>query len=183
MKRRVVILGAGFGGAYCAQELERRSPETEVLLLDRNNYSVFYPLLVEAGTGSLQPNHVVVPVRSFIRRTQFKMAQVTAVDCREQTVRYALRGNGQLQASRYDQLVIAVGSATRMPALPGLHEFGFEVKGLADATLLRDRAIQLIEEANAIDDPRRRRTCLHFVIVGGNFTGAEVAGEFHTYLR
>jgi NADH dehydrogenase len=70
---RIVIVGGGFGGAYCAQELERRlrPDEAEVVLLDRNNYFVFYPLLVEAGTGSLEPRHAVVSIRDFLRRSRF----------------------------------------------------------------------------------------------------------------
>jgi NADH dehydrogenase len=183
MKNRVVILGGGFGGAYCAQELQRRSPDTEVLLLDRNNYFVFYPLLIEAGTGSLQPNHVVVPVRSFVRNATFKMAEVLDVDFSDNRVYFELQGTGERNSVRYDQLVITLGSVTRMPALPGLREHAFEVKSLGDAIRLRDRAIRLIEEASAIEDERRRRARLHFVVVGGNFTGAEVAGEFHTYMR
>jgi NADH dehydrogenase len=183
MGQRVVILGSGFGGAYCAQQLERLSPDTEILLLDRNNYFLFYPLLIEAGTGSLQPNHVVVPVRSFVRKARFKMAEVLGVDFGQRTVQYEVPGSGERQTAPYDQLVVSLGSVTRMPDLPGLREHGFEVKSLTDAVRLRDRAIRLLEAANASDDARRRREQLHYVVVGGNFTGAEVAGEFHTYLR
>ena len=80
MPRRVVILGGGFGGAYCAQAFDklRSRHDLEVLLLDRNNYFVFYPLLVEAGTGNLEPRYVVVPIRSFLGEGTFRMADSSA---------------------------------------------------------------------------------------------------------
>lgn len=183
MRRRVVILGAGFGGAYCARELQRRSPETEVVLIDRNNYFVFYPLLIEAGTGSLHPNHVVVPVRSFAPKVKFIMASVTGVDFRDKVVKIVSSAEERVREIPYDHLLVSLGSATRLPEVPGLGEHGFEVKSLGDALRLRDRAIQLIEEAHVIEEPTKRRARLHLVVVGANFTGAEVAGEFNQYLR
>ena len=92
--KRIVILGGGFGGAYCAQALERRlgASDAEVLLIDRNNYFIFYPLLVEAGTGSLEPRHAVISIRSFLKRTIFRMAEVVEVmvrfDGREHSTRH-----------------------------------------------------------------------------------------------
>jgi NADH:quinone reductase (non-electrogenic) len=79
---RIVILGAGFAGAYCAQALERKrkGAPVEIVLLDRNNYFVFHPLLVEAGAGSLEPRHAVVSIRAFLKSTTFRMADVVSVD-------------------------------------------------------------------------------------------------------
>ena len=80
---RIVILGGGYGGAYCAQALQKRlrGSAAEVLLIDRHNYFVFYPLLIEAGTGSLEPRHAVVPIRAFLSKdTEFRMAEVLGVD-------------------------------------------------------------------------------------------------------
>ena len=79
---RIVIVGGGFGGAYCAQSLEKRLSrrDAEVVLIDRNNYFLFYPLLVEAGTGSLEPRHAVVATRAFLKRSRFVMGEVVGVD-------------------------------------------------------------------------------------------------------
>ncbi len=184
-RARIVIVGGGFAGAYCAQALERllRPHEAEVVLLDRNNYFIFYPLLVEAGTGSLEPRHAVVSIRAFLGHTRFIMGEVEEVDPTRSEVRYRLPESGDEEHLRYDQLVLCPGSVTRLPEVPGLAEHGFEMKSLADAVRMRDRAIQQLERADACSDRETRRRMLHFVVVGANFTGVEVAGEFHVFLR
>ena len=183
--KRIVIIGGGFAGAYCAQALEKRLPRAtaQVLLVDRNNYFVFHPLLVEAGTGSLEPRHAVVSLRAFLRRTTFRMAEVEEVDLGRREVFCRPPGGGSSDKIPYDHLILAPGSATRLPGLPGLDVHGLEMKGLADAVMLRDRAIGMLELADASSDPALRRALLHFVVVGGNFTGVEVAGEIHSFLR
>jgi len=183
MSARVVILGGGFAGAYCAAALERLLPESaEIVLIDRNNYFVFYPLLIEAGTGRLEPRHTVVPLRAFLQRAAFRMAEVTGIDRSAGKLYYQLPGDGSSMSLHYDHLVIALGSVTRLPSLPGLHEYGFEMKSLADAVRLRDRAIQALEIADATRDLERRQMLLSFVVVGANFTGAELAGELNAFL-
>lgn len=184
-RRQIVILGGGFAGAYCAQALKKslRGIDAEVLLIDRNNYFVFYPLLIEAGTGSLEPRHAVVPMRAFLRSADFRMAEVSDIDFERQAVSYQLVGGESKEQIRYDHLVISVGSVTRLPEVPGLREYGYEMKSLADAVALRDRAISMLELADATADTAKRRALLHFVVVGGNFTGVEVAGEFDVFLR
>lgn len=186
MSRRVVILGGGFGGAYCAHALEklRRSDDVEIVLLDRNNYFVYYPLLIEAGTGSLEPRHVVVPIRSFLKSPDaFRMAEVIDVDLDQRQVRLRSSEDERTMVLSYEHLVLALGSITRLPDIPGLDRFGYEMKSLIDAVALRDRVIWLLEIANELEDPERRRALLHFVVVGANFTGVEVAGEYHAFLQ
>lgn len=184
-KPRIVILGAGYAGAYCAQKLERLiSPdEAEITLIDRQNYFIIYPLLVEAGTGSLEPRHTVVSIRSFIRRAEFKMLRVERIEAAAGRVVCRLEESGQRMDIEYDHLVIALGSVTRMPPVPGLKEHGLEMKSLADAVGLRDRAIRMLETAAATPDPAERKSLLHLVVIGANFTGAEVAGEMEAFLR
>jgi len=216
-RRRIVIVGAGFAGAYCAQRLERklrsriaRSPleasrngegipggiqdkpspasqsgEVEIVVIDPRNYFIFYPFLIEAGTGALEPRHAVVSIRAFLHRATFIMGEVTGVDSNARAVSLVIRTPfGETHDSiPYDHLVLAPGSATLRPPIPGLQEHAFEIKGLPDAVALRDRAIRLLEIANASADPQARRRLLHWVIVGGSFTGAELAGEFHEFMR
>lgn len=182
---RIVILGGGFAGAYCAQRLEKKlaGRGVEVVLIDRNNYFVFYPLLVEAGTGALEPRHAVVSIRAFLKTTRFLMAECRTIDTANRKVIYQVVGQEEVQAMEYDHLVVALGAVTRLPAVPGLREFGFELKSLSDAVALRDRAIQMLEAADAVDDPEKRRAMLRFIVVGGNFTGVEIAGELQVFLR
>jgi NADH dehydrogenase len=182
---RVVVLGGGFGGAYCAQSLIRRlrgSP-THVLLLDRNNYFVFHPLLIEAGTGSLEPRHAVVSIRSFLKGGHFRMGEVEGLDPARREILFHPAGRADRERISYDHTVIALGSVTRLPEVPGLREFGCGIKNLADAVALRDRAIQMLEMADAAGDGEARRSLLHFVVVGANYTGVEVAGELQVFLR
>lgn len=181
---RVVILGGGFAGATCAQSLEKKQKnfEMEVVLIDRNNYFIFYPLLVEAGTGSLEPRHAVVSIRAFLKKTQFLMAEITGVNLQNQKITCQMMGLNETKIIPYDHLILGLGSVTHLPLVEGLSTFGFEMKSLQDAVELRDRAIQMLELANATSDLRKRRALLHFVVVGGNFTGVEVAGEFRQFL-
>lgn len=183
-RARVVILGGGFGGAYCAQALERRlGKDVEVLVIDRNDYFVFYPLLIEAGTGGVEPRHAVVSIRSFTREAAFRLGTVESVDPERGAVAYRVPGDEEPRTLPYDHLVVSLGSVTRLPDVPGLREHGLELKTLGDAVALRDRAIEHLEIADASEDAERRRSLLHFVVVGGNFTGVEVAGELLAFLR
>ncbi|HSI72865.1 MAG TPA: FAD-dependent oxidoreductase [Fimbriimonas sp.] len=178
---RVVVLGGGFGGAYAAQVLSGKK-QCELTVLDRNNFLLFYPLLVEAGVGALEPRHVVVPLRLFMPNADFKMAEVQSVDLSGQRVQYQVFGSSETTEIGYDHLILALGSITRIPDLPGLREYGFEFKSLTDAVDLRDRGIRLLELANTVSDEKLRRDILRHVVVGANFTGIEFAGEYHAFL-
>ncbi len=185
-KSRIVIIGGGFGGAYCARYLEkatRDSPDLEVLLIDKKNYMIFTPLLVEAGTGSLEPRHAVVPLREFVRDTNFLMAEVQRIDTESQKIHCVVPGTTYHRVIEYDHLVLAPGSVTRRPNVPGLKEFAFELKSLIDGVALRDRGIQMLEIANSIEDEDERKALLHFMIVGASYTGVEIAGEYLAFLH
>jgi NADH dehydrogenase len=168
---RIVILGGGFGGAYCAQALER---------VRRRGADV---LLIEAGTGSLEPRHAVVPHRAFLRSVRFRMAEVTGVDLTRRVVVARTPGEASAAEIPFDHLVLALGSVTRLPDVPGLRRHGFEMKSLPDAVQIRDRAIQMLERADACPEAARRRALLRFIVVGANFTGVEVAAELQVFLR
>src|SRR5579871_2425898 len=123
---RVVILGGGFGGAYAAQRLLKKAPNLDVVLVDRHNYLLYYPLLIEAAVGVIEARHVVVPTRSFLRnRGNFTMAEVKGIDTTAQTVTIHAPGDRESRQLEYDHLVIALGSVTRVPDVPGLADYGF----------------------------------------------------------
>jgi NADH dehydrogenase len=183
--KRVVILWGGFAGATLAQRLERLAARggLEIVLLNRDNYFVFTPLLIEAGTGALEPRHAVVPLRDFLRRVTLRTAEIVGFDAGRRQVRFRVIGKEHAETVEWDHAVIALGSVTRQPPVPGLAEHGFELKDLPDAVALRDRAIRLLEQADATPDAQERRGLLHFVVVGGNYTGVEMAGEFLAFVR
>jgi len=182
--KRIVILGGGFAGVYCAQALERRAKKlpVEVVLISHHDYLLFYPLLIEAGTGSAEVRHAVVSIRAFLKKTVFRMGEVQEIDAQSRQVIYRRGLEGEIEKVSYDHLVCAWGSVTRQPAVPGLREYGLQMKTLTDAVILRDRAIELLETADGMEDAAKRRALLHFVVVGGNFTGVEVAGELDSFL-
>lgn len=180
---RVVVIGGGFAGASTARALERLNPPVQVTVVDKRNYSVFYPLLIEAGTGSLEPRHVVIPIRSFLTRGRFHMGEVTAVDLERRQVRTRSEATGEEGGIEYDHLILAPGSVSDRPGGEGLSSRVFQMKDLSDAVVLRDRAVAMLEAAQLEPDERKRRELLHFVVVGGNFTGVEVAGELDMFFR
>jgi NADH dehydrogenase len=184
-RTRVVVVGGGFAGAYCARRLEQRlrAKPVDVLLIDRHNYFVFHPLLVECGTGALQPRNAIVSIRSFLRRTRFIMGDVASIDLARSTIDLRTGADETSRTITYDHLVLAPGSTTLMPPIPGLREHAYEMKSLADAVSLRDRAVQLLEQAALTEDAASRAAALRFVVIGGGYTGVETAGEFHAYLR
>ncbi len=179
----MIVLGGGFGGAYAAQELCRlMKRDAEVVLIDRNDYLLFYPLLVEAGVGAIEPRHAVASVRRFVRDGTFVMGEVERVDLGGQQVYFRPVGSDRTAGLHYDHVVVALGSITKLPPVPGLKEFGFEFKTLADAIVHRDRGIRLLELANTLTDAEHRRALLNILVVGANFTGVELAGEYQAFL-
>jgi NADH dehydrogenase len=111
------------------------------------------------------------------------MAEVTGVDFEGRKVMYRSALRNEVQNLSYDHLVLAPGSVTLLPDVPGLQEYGRAMKSLNDAVALRDRAVALLEAADAEPDPKWRQALLHFVVVGSNYTGVEVAGEYEMFLR
>jgi NADH dehydrogenase len=187
-RKRIVILGGGFGGSYLAKELTRRKYglDAEVVIIDRNNYFIFYPLLIEAGCGSIEPRHCTVPIREFAPKAELLMAEVVGLDPESQRVHFQLVGDDQCRWIDYDHLVVALGSVTRIfpeDVVSGVREHAFFMKHMSDAVAIRDRSVELLELANAIDDLEERRRLLHFVVVGGNVTGIEVLGELEVFVR
>jgi len=180
-----MVVGGGFGGAFAVQRLARRLEpgEAEVLLVDRHNFFVFHPFLIEAGTGSIPPQHAVVGLRAFTGARGLLMGEFTGADFHRRTIGVRPVGEDEVRELPYDELVLAFGSVTSLPPVRGLRDHAFQVKSVADAIALRDRAIMLLEQADQCDDPGRRRSLLHFVVVGSSFTGVEVAGEFEVFLR
>lgn len=180
---RIVILGGGFAGAYCARRLSRklRRRPVEITLVNAQNNFTFTPLLVEAATSALEPRHVTVPLRGFLKHCNFVMAQAQSVHLQKQFV--AVQPPfGDALLLEFDHLVLALGSITRMPAISGLSEHGYGLKSMSDAMALRDRAIQMLEMANLSPSHKQRRSWLTFAIVGAGYTGVEAAGEFNAFL-
>jgi NADH dehydrogenase len=183
--KRIVILGGGFAAIATAQRLEARlrPNEAELVLISRENFSLFTPMLPEVSSGALDTRHIVTPIRSQLRRTQFVLADVTALNVDARTVDYTHTLTGVSETLSYDQVVIAIGSATSTFDLPGVAQRVFALKTLEDAGILRNRFIWLLELADTTEDDAERRRLLTLVVVGGGFTGVEAAGEMVELFR
>ena len=177
---RIAILGGGFAGIAVAQRLESllRQDRAEIVLISRENFSLFTPMLPEVSSGGLDVNNVATPIRSQLHKTQFILADVTNIDVAKNDVTFVHTLTGETETLEYDQLVIAVGSTISTFNLPGVAERVFALKTLEDAGILRNRIVYLLELADSLTDPVERAKLLTVVVVGGGFTGVEAAGEF-----
>src|SRR5918992_2643503 len=183
MAWHVVIAGGGFGGLYAARRLERVLPKgsARVTLVADANFLLYTPLLPGASAGTLEPRHVVIPLRQQLRHTDVRLGEVTGADPALRELRYT-SPDGRREAIRYDQLIVALGSVSRVLPIPGLAEHGLGFKTLAEAIALRNRAVQHLEVAESIEDPAARREWLTFVFVGAGYAGVEEIAELQDFV-
>lgn len=175
---RIVIIGAGFGGLYAARTLANKP--VDVLVIDRDNYHTFTPLLYQVATCALDPSDIAYPVRSIFRRTanvNFLLGEVTAIDYAQQQIE--VRGNGRVSRILYDYLIIATGSRPNYFGNKKLAEYAFVLKTVGDAVVLRNHILKVFEKAAWTDDPDDQAALLTLVVVGGGPTGLETAGALY----
>ena len=189
-KKRVVILGGGFGGMSAAQRLEQlfsRDPNLEITLVSQSNYLLFTPMLAEVASSGLQAQHISAPVRASCPRTRFRHAEVAAIDTSAQVVQVRSGASLPIEAVPYDHLLLALGSVPNYFGLPGMEENSFKLKTLDDATRLRNHVIDLLERSDEEPNAEERRRQLTFVVAGGGFAGTETIAELfdlvHSVLR
>ncbi|HET7010672.1 MAG TPA: NAD(P)/FAD-dependent oxidoreductase [Anaerolineales bacterium] len=177
-EKSVVIVGAGFGGLRVARSLGKAP--ARVILIDRNNYHLFQPLLYQVATAGLEPEEIAQPVRAIVGRQknlEFRLAEVKSVDLE----RRSIRADGMVVG--YDYLVLAVGAETDTFGNVSIAEHSLVLKGLDDAVTIRNHVLRRFERALMEADPERRRALLSFVIVGGGPTGVEMAGALSELIR
>ena len=176
----VVIIGGGFAGAVLAKSLERRLPTAwSIYLLSQDNFITYNPLLAEVVGASVLPGHVVAPLRQMLKRTRIRMVKVTGIDVEQKRVNYLGEGSGSLG---YGQLVLAYGVNANLDFVKGMAGHGLPLKTVGDALFLRNRIIARLEQATIQPNRERRRWLTTFIIVGGGFSGVEVAGELFDFL-
>jgi NADH dehydrogenase len=179
---RIVVLGGGVGGLAAARHLDRlvgRRPETEVVLISRDNFLLLTPLLFEACSGVLEFRHCAQPIRPCLRHARFIEATVQGVDPGRRCVTAAVP-DGPVHELTYDHLVVALGAATNMDLIPG-SQHARTFKTVADGLLLRTHMIERFERAEYEPDPERRRRQLTVVIIGGGLVGVELTGELTAF--
>lgn len=170
---RVVIVGGGFGGINLAKKL--KNAPVQIVMLDRNNYHLFQPLLYQVSTAGLETDSIAFPLRGIFKHQSnffFRMAEVTGVRPAENILE---TGIGEL---RYDYLVLATGSTTNFFGNKIIEEHAIGMKSLIEAVQIRNYVIKQFEESLLLKDEEQVKAKLNFVMVGGGPTGVELAGAF-----
>jgi NADH dehydrogenase len=177
--QRILILGGGFAGLYAAMELEKsvgRDPDVEIMLVNRENFFLFTPMLHEVAASDLDLTTIVNPVRRMLKRVNFFAGQVENIDLEKKRVEVSHGFDHHNHRLEYDRLVLGLGSITNFYNLPGLEQRALTMKSLGDAMTLRNRLIAHLEEADS-ECCNVKEPLLTFVVAGGGFAGVEtVAG-------
>jgi NADH dehydrogenase len=182
MAWNVVIAGGGFGGLYAARTLEKLLPResAKVTLVNDVNFMLYTPLLPGAAAGTLEPRHVVVPLREQLRRTDLRLGRVVGATPDERTLQVC-SPEGRVEDLRYDRLIVALGSISRTFPVPGLAEHAIGFKTLSEAIALRNRMLRSFEVAETLEDGRERAAYLTFVFVGAGYAGVEGLAELQDF--
>lgn len=178
-KRNIVVVGGGFAGTTVARHLQDRLPPGYALVLvSEESYTTFNPMLPEAMGASIFPEHVVAPLREILDMRaghRFVMGRVTEIDAVQQTLSCAsLAGNTQIG---YAHLILAFGNRARLDFIPGMAEHALPLKTVGDAMEIRNSVLRRLAAMELEADAAKRRLLGQFLVVGGGFSGVEVAGE------
>ncbi len=168
---RVVIVGAGFAGLWAAKTLA--GAPVDVVIVDRNNYHSFFPLLYQVAAAELEPGDIAYPVRTILRRqgnAEFRLSEVQGLVLDDKVV---LTEGGPMS---YDYLILGIGSTTQYFGVDGADKHSFSLRTLDEAVALRNHILRRFEAAEQATDSVERRRHLTFVVVGGGPTGVEFAG-------
>jgi NADH dehydrogenase len=173
-----LVIGGGFAGAYVAKLLGKRG----ATIVSRENFMLYTPILPEAASGTLEPRHVVVPIRQMCRRSELLLGRATTVDTAARTV--TVEADDTTFDIRYENLVLALGAISRTLPIPGLADHGIGFKNLADAIHLRNHVLQELERAVARADLNRSvAENLTYVFVGAGYAGVEALAELSDMVR
>src|SRR5215467_3886673 len=185
-KRRILILGGGFAGAYAASRLEKHlahMPGVEIVLIAKENFVLFTPMLHEVAGSDVGVTHVVQPLRKMLRHTRVVIAEIESIDLTRKKVHIVQRDLAQAFDLTYDQLVLALGSITNFYRKPGIEDHALTMKTLGDAIVLRNRVIEALDVADSHPDKTERKRMLTVVVTGGGFAGVETVGAVNDLLR
>jgi NADH dehydrogenase len=175
---RIVIVGGGYVGMYTALRLQGKlgADEASVTVVDPQANMTYQPFLPEAAAGSIEPRHVVVPLRKTLRKCHILTGRVTAIS-RERKEVTVESSAGNVSQLGYDVLVVAPGSVARTLPIPGLAEQGISFKTVAEAIYLRNHVLSRMDDASSTIDRELRRKLLTFLVVGGGYAGVEALAE------
>ena len=171
-KRKIVIIGGGFGGITAAKEL--KGADAEITIIDKANHHLFQPLLYQVATAALSPGDIATPIRAIVGKDsgiKVVLGEVEKIDLENKSLNL-LKG----ESIFYDQLILATGAKYNYFGNGQWENHAPGLKSLSDALQVRERILLSLEEAEQIADPEQRKPYLTYVIIGGGPTGVEMAG-------
>ncbi len=181
----IAIIGGGFAGVFAAKRVSKRLGHLNLAigLIASENHMVFQPMLAEVVGGSLAPRHVVNPIRLLCRNVDVLKGRVCSIDLVKKVM---IVDGGAFTPNvtiTFDHLVLAPGADVDLSRIPGMTEHAYLMRNAGDAMKLRATIVSRMEEANLITDEESRRKLLHFVVVGGGYSGVETAGQMQDLIR
>src|SRR5437660_8162851 len=185
-KKRIVILGGGFGGVYAAIHLEKllaRVDVVEIFLVSHDNFFLFTPMLHEIAASDLEITNIVNPLRKLLRKVEVLVGDVNQIDLPNRRVLISHSYRNDSKQNDYDHLLIALGSITNFYDIPGLAGLAVAMKSLRDAIQLRAQILRHLEEANSECNLTDRQSLLTFVVAGGGFAGVETVAALNDFVR
>ena len=183
-RKKVLVLGGGFGGVFAAKSLEKLGRDMlDVELVNNNNYFVFQPLLPEVASSSINSADAVVPLRQLLSRVQVRQAQVMGIDFAKKTVVVMQGARLTPVELKYDELVLALGTGVDLSRIPGMADHALTMKDLTDAHMLRTHVIGCLETADVTTETLVKDQLLSFVVVGAGFSGVETVAELRELIR
>ena len=185
-EKKVLLVGAGFGGYTAAKELSKLIEDRDdvgILVMARNNFFTFWPMVASIISSDTEAHNVAQPLRRalILAGTSFRRAEITKIDHENKVVKARGEIDGELEFP-YDQLVLALGGEPNFFGIPGVEEHSLTVRGVEDAERIRNRVIERYEEVTLLggDFPESKLT---FVVIGGGATGVETASELWTLVH
>ena len=179
-KKKIVILGGGFAGVECTRQLESKfgnDSEVELIMVSEDNFLLFTPMLPQVASGMIETRHIVLPIRTICKKTKFYEGRIKNIDPFGKLVNLWGTGDKRSISIHYDFLVVALGSETNFFGMADVEKNAYTMKTLNDAVVLRNRIIDMLEQAENETNPILRKSFLNFVVAGGGFAGIETAGE------
>jgi NADH dehydrogenase len=180
----ILVVGGGYVGLYTALRLQRKLSRgrAEIVVVDPQPHMTYQPFLPEAAAGSVEPRHVVVPLRPTLNRCRVITGALVGLTHAEKRARIAPVEGKTFELS-YDVLVMAAGSVARTLPIPGLAEHGIGFKTVGEAIYLRNHVLARLDAASSTDDPDVRERALTFTFVGGGYAGIEAFAELEDMAR
>ncbi|WP_158890448.1 NAD(P)/FAD-dependent oxidoreductase [Amycolatopsis anabasis] len=182
--RNILIVGGGYVGMNAARRLRAKlgAEEAAITVIDPRSYMTYQPFLAEAAAGSVEPRHVVVPLREVLKGCQVHCGTVTGIDHKRNAVTLEV-ADGHVEELAYDVLIVAPGSVSKTLPIPGLAEHAVGFKTLDQAIYLRNHVLSRLDEAASTMDREVRRRLLTFLFVGGGYAGIEAMAELEDMAR